>query len=80
MARSEPKEPRLDLGAPEFCGEARWRGWGGCWSCRKTKPTGGPLVACGCAAPSPPLKVELETWESTWERWMQTVRNQGPRS
>ncbi len=64
---------RLDVGEPEACGEARWRAWGGCWSCRARAEDGSPRVPCGCRAPSPPMVVTLDPWEADYATYVRST-------
>jgi len=59
----------LDVGKPEYAGEARWRAWGGCWSCRRRAPDGSPAIPCGCSSPSAPVRGQLDPWEATPAIW-----------
>jgi len=66
----EARGARLDVGAPEYAGEARWRAWGGCWSCRRRAPDGSPAIPCGCTSPSAPVRGQLEPWEASQAIWV----------
>lgn len=68
----------LDLLDPVNVGQARWTGWGGCWTCRRRAPDGGPLMPCGCPAPGPREPIVLEAWEATPAAWLATVQHLQP--
>lgn len=72
----EARGMRLDVGAPEYAGEARWRAWGG--SCRRRAPDGSPAVPCGCGSPSAPVRGQLEPWEASPAIWVRQALRLDP--